>query len=287
MEMVKVNVVLLVEEELVRDEYELEVHEDHTGEDMLGAILTVVSKNEGILLALTSDNTSLNEEWDKVLKDSELARVTVKATCSEEELERLMKLEERIKEATEMLKKESNNNTELKGGNEMKEELNTVIEATFEQVEAELKEIANDIETAQKSLSDRELKEIFTSKDGDAYKILLAKLDDSYESTKSFLGDCAVVKEIAKRNDAVKNKVNEFLSKHGNAEKVVAIIGGLIRKIAASLLGLAKFTFETVTLLATMVLRIGFVIGEEVIDTTVAIGGSFNKNVLGLFRRKK
>lgn len=277
---VKVIVAALEGQDIITKEFELETVDSHTGEDILMTVFATVSKDDLIPLALMSDDERVQCEWDKVFKESANARAESKATCSEEEFNRINKLEERIKEANAML---NNNN----GGNEMKEELNTIVDTTFEEVEAELKAMAESIESAQKSLSDKELKEIFKSKDGDAYKILLAKIEKSYESTKSLLGDCAVVKEIAKRNDDLKNKVNEFLAKHGNTEKVIAIIGGLIKKIAACLLGLAKFTFETITLLATMVLRVGFVITEEVIDTSVAIGSSFNRNVLGLFKRKK
>lgn len=171
--------------------------------------------------------------------------------------------------------------------NKTKEKVKEVVDMTFEQVEAELKETQASVEEAQRLLPKGTIKKIFQAKDHEAYKVMLDGFNESLDRLRKYASNTAAFKTIESKFAEAKVKADAFLAKHGKTEKVLSILGQLIRKIAAVILGLAKFAVDTIAILTTMVLRVGVAVAEEVVDSSKAIGSSFNKNILGLFRKNK
>ena len=197
-----------------------------------------------------------------------------------DEYEKIVALEEKIEEARTMLK-----NDTLKGNAE--EKVEEVVNATFEQVEAELKEAQESVEDALRLVPEGTIKEIIKAKDHEAYKVMLDGFNETLDRLRKYAGNTGAFKTMESKFAEAKVKVDAFLDKHGKTEKVLSILGQLIRKIAAVILGLAKFAVDTVAILATMVLRVSVAVAEEVVDSSKAIGSSFNKNIFGLFRKNK
>lgn len=232
------------------------------------------------ILAMNVNDNAVNELWDAVSRESAQDRATVKATCTQEKYDKIVALEEKIEEAKAMLK-----NDTLKGNAE--EKVEEFVNSTFEQVEEELKEVQASVEDALRLVPERIIKKIFKAKDHEAYKVMLDGFNESLEGLREYASHTAAFKTIESKFAEAKVKADTFLAKHGKTEKVLSILGQLIRKIAAVILGLAKFAVDTIAILATMVLRIGVAVAEEVVDSSKAIGGSFNKNIFGLFRKNK
>lgn len=232
------------------------------------------------ILAMNVNDSSVNELWDTVSRESAQDRATIKATCTQTEYEKIVALEEKIEEARTMLK-----NDTLKGNAE--EKVEEVVNATFEQVEAELKEAQESVEDALRLVPEGTIKEIIKAKDHEAYKVMLDGFNETLDRLRKYAGNTGAFKTMESKFAEAKIKVDTFLDKHGKTEKVLSILGQLIRKIAAVILGLAKFAVDTVAILATMVLRVSVAVAEEVVDSSKAIGSSFNKNIFGLFRKNK
>ena len=176
-------------------------------------------------------------------------------------------------------------NDTLKGNAE--EKVEEFVNSTFEQVEEELKEVQASIEDALRLASEGTIKKIFKAKDHEAYKVMLDGFNETLDGLREYASHTAAFKTIESKFAEAKVKADTFLAKHGKTEKVLSILGQLIRKIAAVILGLAKFAVDTIAILATMVLRVGVAVAEEVVDSSKAIGSSFNKNIFGLFRKNK
>lgn len=232
------------------------------------------------ILAMNVNDNAVNELWDAVSRESAQDRATVKATCTQEKYDKIVALEEKIEEAKAMLK-----NDILKGNAE--EKVEEFVNSTFEQVEEELKEVQASVEGALRFVPEGTIKKIFKAKDHEAYKVMLDGFNKTLEGLREYASHTAAFKTIESKFAEAKVKADTFLAKHGKTEKVLSILGQLIRKIAAVILGLAKFAVDTIAILATMVLRIGVAVAEEVVDSSKAIGGSFNKNIFGLFRKNK
>ena len=237
------------------------------------------------ILAMDVNDSNVNELWDTVSRESAQDRATMKATCTQAEYEKIVALEEKIEEAKTMLKNDvSKGNAEEKKMNEKVEE---VVNMTFEQVEEELKEAQESVEDALRLVPEGTIKKIIKAKDHEAYKVMLDGFNESLDRLRKYAGNTGAFKTMESKFAEAKVKVDTFLDKHGKTEKVLSIIGQLIRKIAAVILGLAKFAADTVAILATMVLRVSVAVAEEVVDSSKAIGSSFNKNIFGLFRKNK
>ena len=237
------------------------------------------------ILAMDVNDSNVNELWDTVSRESAQDRATMKATCTQAEYEKIVALEEKIEEAKTMLKNDvSKGNAEEK---KMNEKVKEVVDMAFEQVEAELKETQASVEEAQRLLPEGTIKKIFQAKDHEAYKVMLDGFNESIDRLRKYASNTAAFKTMESKFAEAKVKADAFLAKHGKTEKVLSILGQLIRKIAAVILGLAKFAVDTIAILTTMVLRVGVAVAEEVVDTSKAIGSSFNKNIFGLFRKNK
>lgn len=232
------------------------------------------------ILAIDVNNSNVNELWDTVSRESAQDRAAMKATCAQTEYEKIVALEEKIEEARTMLK-----NDTLKGN--VEEKVEEVVNITFEQVEEELKEAQESVEDALRLVPEGTIKKIIKSKDHEAYKVMLDGFNETLDRLRKYASNTGAFKTMESKFAEAKVKVDTFLDKHGKTEKVLSILGQLIRKIAAVILGLAKFAVDTVAILATMVLRVSVAVAEEVVDSSKAIGSSFNKNIFGLFRKNK
>ena len=232
------------------------------------------------ILAMNVNDNDVNELWDAVSRESAQDRATIKATCTQEKYDKIVALEEKIEEAKTMLK-----NDTLKGNAE--EKVEEFVNTTFEQVEEELKEAQASIEDALRLVPEGTIKKILKAKDHEAYKVMLDGFNETLDRLRKYASHTAAFKTMESKFAEAKVKVDTFLAKHGKTEKVLSILGQLIRKIAAVILGLAKFAVDTVAILATMVLRVSVAVAEEVVDSSKAIGSSFNKNVFSLFRKNK
>ena len=232
------------------------------------------------ILAIDVNDSNVNGLWDSVSREAAQDRVAIKATCTQKEYDKIVALEEKIEEAKTMLK-----NDTLKGNAE--EKVEEFVNTTFEQVEEELKEAQVSIEDALRLVPEGTIKKILKAKDHEAYKVMLDGFNESLDRLRKYASHTAAFKTMESKFAEAKVKVDTFLAKHGKTEKVLSILGQLIRKIAAVILGLAKFAVDSVAILATMVLRVSVAVAEEVVDSSKAIGSSFNKNVFSLLRKNK
>lgn len=249
-----------------------------SAEEMLSDIFDAFEGYQ--ILAMDVNDSNVNDLWDRVSSEARESRLKkIELGCSDSELERIADLHFKIAEGKEMLKNAQKGILE--------EKVKEVVDMTFEQVEAELKETQASVEEAQRLLPKGTIKKIFQAKDHEAYKVMLDGFNESLNRLIKYASNTAAFKTIESKFAEAKVKADAFLAKHGKTEKVLSILGQLIRKIAAVILGLAKFAVDTIAILATMVLRVGVAVTEEVVDTSKAIGSSFNKNILGLFRKNK
>lgn len=255
----------------------------------LGAM---VSDDEAVSLHWDMYSNKLEESLNKMMQgdkeDKTLAEMTDKALreCANTVFE--MKKDGNIEgayipasvERAYQLQQTINNTM-----NNMEEELTMNKETVI--TEVEVVEVEEAVKELTSGIGKEELKAIFLGDEKEAYKKLILAKDNSFDRMVRLGVDSKVISSITNKSNDMKAKINAFLEKHSNAEKAYRVLVVVIKKVIAIMLGITTFVAESALILASMVVRVAIHVAEEGTEAGKAIGTSFNKNIIGLFRKNK
>ena len=164
------------------------------------------------------------------------------------------------------------------------------VDITFEAVEKDLENLQDPINEGLKLIKNK-LKDILLKDDKNLYEEVIDKLDKTYNSIYEITGKGPGVDKIKEVRDNIVKQVNSFKEKHESTGKAMDFIGDLIRHLAMIILGVTKFVIDTTCVVGLCVARVlartTNVIIEENIVMVKAVGKSFNKNILSIFRKKQ
>lgn len=139
------------------------------------------------------------------------------------------------------------------------------------------KDDVKDAETVLGKADKRYLEALLNSSSKDFYQNLVYAVSHARMKMMGKLGE----KKFIQRTNNVKEKFN---TEGADVKKTSAVIG-LIKAVAAKLLGLVTFAFDTAVILGgfavRVVLRTGKVIVEETVGASLGIVSAFRKDVLG------
>ena len=177
-----------------------------SAEEMLSDIFDAFEGYQ--ILAMDVNDSNVNDLWDRVSSEARESRLKkIELGCSDSELERIADLHFKIAEGKEMLKNAQKGILE--------EKVKEVVDMTFEQVEAELKETQASVEEAQRLLPEGTIKKIFQAKDHEAYKVMLDGFNESLDRLRKYASNTAAFKTMESKFAEAKVKVDTFLAKHG------------------------------------------------------------------------